>query len=55
MPDWRGREEGNCQERQTQREMDRKLQTVNDQFYDLFTDLGKAKVKPVHIEVDTQG
>ena len=37
---------------QTQREIDRKMESITDEFPDLFTGLGRAKVEPVHIEVD---
>ena len=37
---------------QTQKEIDRKMESITDEFPDLFTGLGRAKMEPVHIEVD---
>jgi hypothetical protein len=37
---------------QTQREINRKMASITGKFPDLFTGLGRAKVEPVHIEVD---
>ena len=37
---------------QTQKEIDRKMESITDEFPDLFTGLGRAKVEPVLIEVD---
>ena len=37
---------------QTQREIDRKMESITNEFPDLFTGLGRAKVEPMHIEVD---
>ena len=37
---------------QTQRDIDRKMESITDEFPDLFTGLGRAKVEPVLIEVD---
>ena len=37
---------------QTQREIDKKMECITDEFPDLFTGLGRAKVEPVLIEVD---
>ena len=37
---------------QTQKEIDRKMESITDEFPDLFTGLGRARVEPVHIEVD---
>ena len=35
-----------------QEEINRKMEVITDKFPDLFTGLGRAKVEPVHIEVD---
>ena len=37
---------------QTQREIDRKMESITNEFPDLFTGLGRAKVEPMNIEVD---
>ena len=37
---------------QTQREIDRKIENITDNFPDQFTGLGQAKVELVHIELD---
>ena len=37
---------------QTQREIDRKIENITDNFPDQFTGLGRAKVELVHIELD---
>ena len=37
---------------QSQQEIDRKMKSITDKFPSLYTGLGRAKVEPVHIEVD---
>ena len=37
---------------QTQEEIDTNMQTLMEKYHELFQGLGKAKVEPIHIEVD---
>ena len=57
MPGWRSSRSSQLKTRivsggQTQREIDRKMESITNEFPDLFKGLGRAKVEPMNIEVD---